>query len=46
MNKLASGNVVAMGHPKVTQVEESKWNDKIFTGDTAKNAATLTFHAR
>jgi len=27
-------------------VEETKWNDKVFTGDTAKNAATLTFFAR
>jgi len=46
MNKLATGNVVAIAKPKITQVEETKWNDKVFTGDTAKNAATLTFFAR
>jgi len=31
---------------KATQLEASKWTDKVFTGDNAKNAAALTFYAR
>jgi hypothetical protein len=27
-------------------LEPTKWTDKVFTGDTQKNTAALTFHAR
>ena len=27
-------------------LEATKWTDKVFTGDTQKNTAALTFHAR
>ena len=29
-----------------TQLEDAKWTDKVFTGDSCKNAAALTFYAR
>ena len=37
---------VTIGKPKDTHLEDSKWTDKIFTGDSQKNAAALTFFAR
>jgi len=30
----------------VKELEDIKWNDKVFTGDSSKNAAELTFYAR
>ena len=30
----------------MNELEETKWNDKVFTGDTSKNTAELTFFAR
>ena len=27
-------------------LEDVKWTDNVFTGDTHKNTAALTFHAR
>lgn len=35
-----------MGLVREAQLEDIKWNDKAFTGDSAKNTATLTFQAR
>ena len=37
---------VLMARPREAQLEDIKWNDKAFTGDSAKNAAQLTFFAR
>ena len=37
---------VLMARPREAQLEDLKWNDKAFTGDSAKNAAQLTFFAR
>ena len=31
---------------KVSELEELKWTDKVYHGDTAKNTAALTFYAR
>ena len=35
-----------MAKPRATQLEDEKWTDKVFTGDSHKNVAALTFHAR
>jgi hypothetical protein len=35
-----------MGMVREAQLEDMRWNDKAFTGDSAKNTATLTFQAR
>ena len=35
-----------MGKTREAQLEDIKWSDKVFTGDSAKNTATLTFQAR
>lgn len=35
-----------MARPREAQLEDMKWNDNAFTGDSAKNAAQLTFFAR
>lgn len=35
-----------MGKPKKVQLEDEKWTDKVYTGDSYRNAAALTFHAR
>ena len=35
-----------MGKPKNFQLEDQKWTDKVFTGESSKNAAALTFFAR
>lgn len=35
-----------MARPREAQLEDVKWNDKAFTGDSSKNAAALTFFAR
>jgi hypothetical protein len=37
---------VGLGRPKNHQLEDEKWTDKVFTGDSHKNVAALTFHAR
>ena len=37
---------VPLGKFKKTELDEKKWTDKVFTGDSDKNAAALTFHAR
>jgi hypothetical protein len=37
---------IKMGMAREAQLEDTKWNDKAFTGDSAKNTATLTFQAR
>lgn len=34
---------IKMGMVREAQLEDVKWNDKVFTGDTAKNTATLTY---
>ena len=35
-----------MGNPHITHLEDSKWTDKVFTGDSDKNTAALNFFAR
>lgn len=35
-----------MACKKANELDDEKWNDKVFTGDTNKNAAALTFYAR
>ena len=35
-----------MALARATQLEDEKWTDKVFTGDSHKNVAALTFHAR
>jgi len=37
---------VAVGLARTGQLEDEKWTDKVFTGDSHKNVAALTFHAR
>lgn len=37
---------IKIGSTREAQLEDVKWNDKAFTGDTARNTATLTFQAR
>lgn len=31
---------------RLNELEDMKWNDKVFTGESNKNAAELTFYAR
>ena len=44
--KKCKGGVVAMAKKADPALEDTKWTDKVFTGDTQKNTAALTFHAR
>lgn len=37
---------IKMGKTREAHLEDIKWSDKVFTGDSDKNTATLTFHAR
>ena len=37
---------IKMGKTREAQLEDIKWTDNVFTGDSAKNTATLTFQAR
>ena len=37
---------IKMGMVREAQLEDIKWNDRAFTGDSAKNTATLTYQAR
>jgi hypothetical protein len=37
---------VLIASKRVTELEDTKWNDKVFTGESNKNAAELTFYAR
>jgi len=37
---------VLIASKRVAELEEVKWSDKVFTGDSCKNAAELTFYAR
>jgi hypothetical protein len=39
-------STVKMGNPHMTHLEDSKWTDKVFTGDSDKNTAALNFFAR
>jgi hypothetical protein len=37
---------IQIGKKVEPALEAAKWTDKVFTGDTQKNTAALTFHAR
>ena len=37
---------IQIGKKAEPALENTKWTDKVFTGDTQKNTAALTFHAR
>lgn len=38
--------MVKIGAPKMTHLEDVKWTDKVYTGDSDKNTAALNFFAR
>ena len=37
---------VQIGKRKTVELEDLKWTDKVFTGESSKNTAALTFYAR